>query len=157
MADYREFGVLCRMVALDRAARIAASGAPPAIRKDVYQDAFVKFLRWPPSSFGEARHGAKQARRAMVRHEYQRAHVDIDLIEIGSGFDPTADAALDRAELAAIPPEIVDIARRSYRSGGHAPLRKDRPTPTEKARLRAWRKKHPRVDARPDIAQSVWP
>jgi len=47
---------------LHRIAKAAAAQAPPDIRDDVYQEAFVRFTRWPPPCRAYAWRAANSAR-----------------------------------------------------------------------------------------------
>jgi DNA-directed RNA polymerase specialized sigma24 family protein len=61
---------------------MAAKRAPQFWRQDVYQDAFVKFLRYPPLTFGGAFLMAKHAMFSLMRRERYRLHTElVDVIE----------------------------------------------------------------------------
>jgi hypothetical protein len=122
------------MVALDRAARIGASTAPVEDRWDVYQDAWVKFLRWPPRNFGAAVTMTLHARDTLWRRNKYRQHEE--LTDMPGEGDPTADAALDLALIASIPPEIIALAIEGER-GTKATSR--RLNGAERIRLWRWR------------------
>jgi hypothetical protein len=134
---------------LDRAARMIAHTAPPDDREDVYQDAWVMFLRWPPRFMGHAVTMARNARNAIWRKRHQgsgsghrgqeRQQIALDGIAEPAwrGHDPTADEVIARDEIAEVPPEIVRLGILSEQG---VLGEKNRPTGTARAKLSRWRK-----------------
>src|SRR5450759_5426726 len=63
---------------LDIIAREVAATAPVWQRWDVYQEGWLRFLRYPPRTFGGAHLMARHARNDLWRGERRHAHTDID-------------------------------------------------------------------------------
>jgi len=127
---------------LDIIAREVAATAPVWQRWDVYQEGWLRFLRYPPRTFGGAHLMARHARNDLWRGERRHAHTDIDDVPDEAlhdgGDDPTTDTAIVRALIAAVPLEIARIAIASERGA--------KPEPAgvcvrDRVRLHRWRKK----------------
>lgn len=113
---------------LDKAARMIAVSVPRPARHDLYQDIMEHFCRYKPPSFTVALVWAQHARSNTWQREKRHLNAELSEYVRYRGFDPTADEAITRAELAAVPREIVRIAT-TYKACG-----KDR------VRLHRWRK-----------------
>jgi hypothetical protein len=126
---------------LDIIAREVAATAPGWQRWDVYQECWLRFLRYPPRTFGGAHLMSRHARNDLWRSERRHTHTDIDDVPDEAlhdgGDDPTTDTAITRTQLATVPREIVRIAIASERGA--------KPDPAgvcvrDRVRLHRWRK-----------------
>ena len=79
MLGYRE---------LDRIARAASAQAERSLREDAYQEAWLKFLRWPPPNRVYAWREANSARSRIASQESRQQRIkalDPALLEAGRG------------------------------------------------------------------------
>ncbi len=120
---------------LDKAARMIARTAPLDDQDDVYQDAWERFLKYPPQKIDGARMMARCARDDLWRLQRKRRHDQISE-EYFKRRDPTTEDAIRRLQIAAVPREIVRIV---IASGRGAPGEPAGVCVRDRVRLHRWR------------------
>lgn len=99
---------------LNRAARIVAAKAPALLRRDAYQEAWLRFLRYGPLTFGGAYLIGRHAMLDLLRRERKQLHAE--LIDVAQETD-APDGLI--AELRRLCPEETEALLVYYGAPRH--------------------------------------